>query len=63
MYVGDVVMLAGIAVWIGSVLNVAVIVLFIWYIDRFQIAAEDRALAAIFSDRYEAYRRRVRRWL
>jgi protein-S-isoprenylcysteine O-methyltransferase Ste14 len=63
MYVGDVVMLAGIAVWIGSVLNVATIAIFIWYIDRFQIADEERALVDIFSDRYEAYRRRVRRWI
>jgi len=63
LYVGDVVMLAGIAVWIGSALNVATIAIFIWYIDRFQIADEERALVEIFSDRYEAYRRRVRRWI
>jgi protein-S-isoprenylcysteine O-methyltransferase Ste14 len=63
MYVGDVVMLVGIGMWIGSVLNVATIAIFIWYIDRFQIADEERALVEIFSDQYEAYRRRVRRWI
>ena len=63
MYVGDAVMLAGIAVWIGSVLNLMLIAAFVWYIDRFQIAAEEKALTEIFADRYEAYRGRVGRWL
>ena len=63
MYVGDAVMLAGIAVWIGSILNLVLIAAFVWYIDRFQIAAEEKALTEIFTDRYEAYRSRVRRWV
>jgi protein-S-isoprenylcysteine O-methyltransferase Ste14 len=63
MYVGDAVMLAGIAVWVGSVLNLVLLAAFIAYIDRVQIAAEEQALAAIFGDRYAAYCRRVRRWL
>lgn len=63
MYVGDTVMLAGIAVWIGSILNLVLIAAFVWYIDRFQIAAEERALAEVFGDRYVTYRGKVRRWL
>lgn len=63
MYVGDAVMLAGIAVWIGSVLNLVLIAAFVWYIDRFQIAAEEEALAEIFGNRYVTYRGKVRRWL
>ncbi|WP_372527904.1 methyltransferase family protein [Piscinibacter sp.] len=63
MYVGDAVMLAGIAVWIGSVLNVVLIAAFVWFIDRFQIAAEEAALAEIFGDRYVTYRGKVRRWI
>jgi protein-S-isoprenylcysteine O-methyltransferase Ste14 len=63
MYVGDTVMLAGIAVWIGSVLALALIAAFVWYIDRFQIAAEEKALAKIFGSRYATYRGKVRRWL
>ena len=63
MYVGDAMILAGIAVWVGSVLGLVPIAAFIWYIDRFQIGAEEEALAEIFGDRYAAYRSRVRRWL
>ena len=63
MYVGDAIMLAGIAVWVGSVLDLAPLAIFIAYIDRFQIAAEEQALAMIFGDHYAAYCRRVRRWL
>ena len=63
MYVGDAIILAGIAVWIGSVLNLFVLAAFVWIIDRFQIATEEKVLSGIFGDEYAAYRRRVRRWL
>ena len=63
MYVGDAVMLAGIAVWLGSVLDLVLIAAFVWYIDRFQIAAEEKALAEIFGKRYATYRGGVRKWL
>ena len=33
------------------------------FIDRFQIVPEERALTSVFGDEYDAYRRRVRRWL
>ena len=54
---------AGIAVWIGSSVNLVLIAAFVWYIDRFQIAAEEEALAEIFGNRYVTYRGKVRRWL
>jgi protein-S-isoprenylcysteine O-methyltransferase Ste14 len=63
MYVGDAIMLAGIAVWAENVLNLVPLAAFIAYIDRFQIAAEEVALAEKFGDRYTAYCRKVRRWL
>jgi protein-S-isoprenylcysteine O-methyltransferase Ste14 len=56
-------MLAGIAVWSGSVLSVVPLAAFVAYVDRVQIKAEEEALTATFGDRYAAYRRRVRRWL
>ena len=63
MYIGDAVMLAGVAVWVGSVLDLVLIAAFVWFIDRFQISAEEKALAEIFGDRYAMYRGKVRRWL
>jgi protein-S-isoprenylcysteine O-methyltransferase Ste14 len=63
MYVGDVVMLAGVAVWLGSASSLVAVAAFVAWIDRVQIPAEERALRAIFGERYDAYCRRVRRWL
>jgi len=37
--------------------------LFVLYINRFQIAPEERALNAHFGAAYADYRRTVRRWL
>lgn len=63
MYVGDVVMLAGIAVWFENVFGLVPLAAFVLFIDRFQIPAEEQPLADIFGDRYTAYRSKVRRWL
>lgn len=63
MYVGDAVMLAGIAVWIENLIGLVPLAAFVLFIDRFQIPAEEQALAEIFGDRYTAYRGKVRRWL
>ena len=45
------------------VLNLVLIAAFAWTIDRFQIAAEEKALAEVFGNRYVAYRGKVRRWI
>ena len=63
MYVGDAIMLMGIAIWLGSVPSLLLVAPFVAWIDRFQIPAEERALAEIFGERYAAYGREVRRWL
>jgi len=42
--------------WLGPVL-------FVIFINRFQIIPEERSMAAKFGDAYEAYRKRVRRWI
>jgi protein-S-isoprenylcysteine O-methyltransferase Ste14 len=63
MYLGDLIMLAGIAVWTGSVLNAPLLAVFVWYIDRYQIAREERALTEVFGDQYAAYCVKVRRWV
>lgn len=36
---------------------------FIDYLNRFQIAPEERALQALFGAEFDAYRAQVRRWL
>ena len=63
IYLGDLLILAALAVWLGQIVNLALLPAFVAYIGRFQIRAEERALAARFGAEYAAYRARVRRWL
>lgn len=63
MYLGFLVVLAGWAVYLGHLLPFTALPLYMLYLGRFQIGPEERFLAAKFGDRYETYRRKVRRWL
>ena len=63
IYVGDLLVLVAIAVWLGQAANIALLAGFVWYIDRFQIRPEERALSTLFGAEYAAYCARVRRWL
>ena len=63
IYVADVVLLLGCALLVANALAFLFVVLFIAYVDRFQIRPEERSLRARFGEAYDAYRRRVRRWL
>ena len=63
IYLGDVLVLAALAVWLGNVVNFVLIVPFVWYVNRFQIIPEERALTERFGEGYAAYCSRVRRWL
>jgi protein-S-isoprenylcysteine O-methyltransferase Ste14 len=63
IYVGDALILAALAVWLGQIANVALVAAFAWYVERFQIRPEERALRARFGAQYAAYCARVRRWL
>jgi len=63
MYVGLLLALAGWAVFLSHALPFLFLPAFVMYMNRFQIAPEERALSAKFGDEYEAYKRAVRRWL
>ena len=63
MYVGMVVILFAWAVFLSSFWAPFGPVAFILYIQRFQIAPEERVLSAMFGAEYAAYKARVRRWL
>lgn len=63
MYVGSVLILVAWAVYLSSAWALLGPVAFVLYMNRFQIAPEERALASKFGDRYAAYRAKVRRWL
>jgi protein-S-isoprenylcysteine O-methyltransferase Ste14 len=63
MYVGMTFMLLGWSVWLGSVYALILTVAFVLYMNRFQIAPEEKALHARFGTEFLAYKERVRRWL
>ncbi|MGE5668509.1 MAG: methyltransferase family protein [Betaproteobacteria bacterium] len=63
VYLGDFLILAAFAVWLGQPANLVLLAAFVGYIDRFQIRPEEKALSALFGAEYTAYCARVRRWL
>lgn len=63
MYVGLLLALCGLALYLGNPLALAAPAVFVAYITRFQIIPEERMLAAKFGADYDDYRAAVRRWL
>ena len=63
MYLGGLIMLLGWAVFLSNALAFLLLPGYVLYINRFQIAPEERALTALFGQQYAAYQVRVRRWL
>ncbi len=63
IYLGDLLLLAAWALWLGNALNAAWLGAFVWYIQRYQIAPEERALSRLFGETYRTYCANVRRWL
>lgn len=63
MYLGFLLILAGQAVFLGNVLGAMSPVLFVLYMNRFQIAPEEEVLAARYGAAYLAYRETVPRWI
>lgn len=62
MYLGMVCLLLAWACWLQQALALPGALLFVLWINRFQIRPEERALRAHFGEAYVAYCQRVRRW-
>jgi protein-S-isoprenylcysteine O-methyltransferase Ste14 len=63
MYLGGLIMLLGWAIFLLNVLAFLFLPVYVLYINRFQIAPEERVLASLFGETYAAYQARARRWL
>lgn len=63
MYLGLLVVLLGWAVFLANGMALLMVPGFVLYMNRFQIAPEERALLARFGNVFANYTRRVRRWL
>ena len=63
MYLGIVVMLLGIALWLGSWPMLIAPVGFFVFMSLVRIPYEEQRLGDIFGEAYVSYTRRVRRWI
>lgn len=63
MYLGVLLLLASGALFFANALGFLFLPCFVLYLNRFQIAPEEAALATRFGAEFAAYRTRVRRWL
>lgn len=63
MYLGFTLLLLAFAVWLGKMSALALVPLFMAYLQHFQIKPEEEALRARFGDLFDTYCQQVRRWL
>lgn len=63
MYAGFLLCLCAWGAYLGNPYALLGPVVFVFYMNRFQIIPEERALVRLFGAEYDAYRRLVRRWL
>ncbi len=63
MYLGMLLILIGIGVFLGSPINIIILIVFVAAITSLQIKPEEEILEAKFGSDYAAYRDNVRRWI
>lgn len=63
MYLGFLLVLIAWAIFLSNWLSFLCLPLFIFYMNRFQIEPEERALAALFGKEFADYQTKVRRWI
>ncbi|HYL58734.1 MAG TPA: isoprenylcysteine carboxylmethyltransferase family protein [Candidatus Acidoferrales bacterium] len=63
MYLGFVILLAGFAIFFGSIVMLVAPVAFLVVIDRNVIPREEETMTRLFGQQYIDYQGRVRRWL
>jgi protein-S-isoprenylcysteine O-methyltransferase Ste14 len=63
MYLGFLLVLLGWAAFLSNALAFLFVPAFVLYMNRFQIAPEERSLSATFGTEFSTYKARVRRWL
>lgn len=63
MYVALLLVLLALGIYFSNFYALALAVLFVPYMNRFQIRPEERAMVKLFGDEFTVYSERVRRWL
>ncbi|WP_201346163.1 methyltransferase family protein [Pragia fontium] len=63
MYLALALLLLSVCLYLANPWTALGVLFFVLFITRFQIIPEEKALTEEFGERYQAYRKRVRRWL
>lgn len=63
MYLGIVIILFAWLLFLGNILNIVNIVLFVLYMNKYQIIPEEKALEKLFNEEYLSYKAKVKRWI
>ena len=63
MYLGMLLFLLGTAIILNIIGGLIISILFIFYMNFFQIIPEEKALQNLFGKNYRNYRKTVRRWI
>lgn len=63
IYLGLVLILAGVALWLGSILGLILVPVLVVVLTRRFIEVEETHLRGIFGEAFDAYSERTRRWL
>ena len=63
MYLGMLLVLTGVGLWLGNVLALLLAPAFVVIMTRWYIVREEQVLEDRFGEVYRAYRSRVRRWI
>lgn len=63
MYLGGVLIILGLAIFLGNLICFATPILFFLIIDVIFIPYEERKMHVLFGDKYVQYKHKVRRWI
>jgi protein-S-isoprenylcysteine O-methyltransferase Ste14 len=63
MYLGSLGWLLAFVIFFGNLLNILLLPIFVYLVNRLYIHKEEHALEELFGDEFRAYKTRVRRWI
>lgn len=63
MYIGNFIFLLAWLIWLGSAYSLMGLILYVVYMNQFQIKPEERALLSLFGNEYSLFCSTVRRWV
>lgn len=63
IYLGDALILAGVILRFDAVLSLALVPVFVWWIERHFIIPEEDRMRRVFRAEFARYEQKVRRWL